>query len=66
MKMAGRDARAGLEWQHCDPECKGLMLRVRDWQVSWTFGGASEANGGDGCTATALCRLERPAREPGL
>jgi integrase len=39
MKMAVRDARDDLEWEHRDPECKGLMLRVRGRLVSWTFRG---------------------------
>ena len=39
VEAAKRDADAGLDWQHPDPECKGLALRVRGRGVSWTFRG---------------------------
>jgi hypothetical protein len=39
VEAAKRDADAGLDWQHPDPECKGLSLRVRGRGVSWTFRG---------------------------
>jgi hypothetical protein len=39
VEAAKRDADAGLEWEHPDPECKGLSLRVRGRGVSWNFRG---------------------------
>jgi len=36
---AFRDARLGVEWEHPDPECPGLTLRVRGYKVSWSFRG---------------------------
>jgi Arm DNA-binding domain len=39
VEAAKRDADAELDWQHPDPECKGLSLRVRGRGVSWTFRG---------------------------
>ena len=39
VEAAFRDARAGLDWEHPDPECPGLTLRVRGGKVSWSFRG---------------------------
>lgn len=39
VEAAFRDARLGGSWEHPDPECPGLTLRVRGAKVSWTFRG---------------------------
>lgn len=39
VEAAFRDARLGGEWEHPDPECPGLTLRVRGSKVSWSFRG---------------------------
>jgi len=39
VEAAMRDARNGIEWEHRDPECTGLILRARGGAVSWNFRG---------------------------
>jgi hypothetical protein len=39
IEAAVRDARNGIEWEHPDPQCPGLSLRVRGGGVSWNFRG---------------------------